>query len=391
MRFFAWILAASPVIVALYAYAAYPLVLWLMSRRTQLAPPAPSELPLVTVVIPAYNEAAQIRGSIEALLAQDYPAEKRQILIVSDGSTDGTDDIVAGYAGRGVELLRLAGRGGKTAAENAACERVRGEIVVNSDASIRLHPGALSALVANMADPSVGVASTRDVSIDSAAGANATEAGYVGYEMLVRDLETQTGGIVGASGSGYAIRLALHRHPVRADLSRDFSAALTARLHGYRAVSVHDAVCYVPRTGSLRAEYRRKVRTIRRGMQTLIANRRLLNPLRYGFFAVKLFSHKLCRWLVPALLVPGAIGLALLAANERWARVLLAFSLAGAGVAVIGALWPADRKLPRLLSVVTFGAAANLAVVHALVRVLRGGRTDAVWEPTRRPAAPTQT
>jgi len=277
-------------------------------------------------------------------------------------------------------------RGGKTAAENASCQLLRGEIIVNSDSSVRLHPAAIRLLVDAMADPSVGVASTRDVSIvGGAAVANATEAGYVDYEMRVRRLETLTGGIVGASGSGYAIRANLHRIPVPADLSRDFSAALTARTHGYAAVSADGALCYVPRTTSLRAEYRRKVRTISRGAETLIHNRHLLDPTRYGVFAWKLLSHKVCRWLVPVSALVGAVGLALLAPTHPWASVLLAAAGLGAIVAGAGALWPSARPMPRVLSVLTFAAAANVAVIHALGRVVLG-HEDHLWEPTRRAA-----
>lgn len=380
-----WILVAAPVVVALYAYVGYPALLRLAARgREAPRPHLPNVPPLVTVVIPAYNEEAQIRGAIEALLAQDYPADRRQYLILSDGSTDRTDAIVGEYVARGVELLRMPVRSGKTAAENAACERIRGDIVINSDASIRLHPAAVRLLVSHLADPGVGVASARDVSVAPGdVAANAAEAGYVGYEMRIRALETRAGGIVGASGSGYAIRTHLHKLPVRADLSRDFSAALTARTHGYAAVSVDDAVCYVPRTASLRAEYRRKVRTMRRGIQTLHHQRHLLNPFRYGLFAWKLWSHKVSRWLVPVLLVPGAGGLALLATQHRWAQVVLAAGIAGCACALVGAFWPAGRPMPRPLSMLTFAAAANLAAVHAVVRALRGGEGQ-LWEPTRR-------
>ncbi|HKS05731.1 MAG TPA: glycosyltransferase [Gemmatimonadaceae bacterium] len=386
MQTLAWVLVFAPVGMAAYAYAVYPALLVFFARMRTVKPAVPhaANQPLVTIVVPAYNEARQIRGAIEALIAQDYPAGRRQILIVSDGSTDGTDAIVREFESRGVELLRTAERGGKTAAENAARERIRGEIVVNSDASIRLHPRAVSALVAQMADPSVGVASSRDVSIaHSQSGANTTEAGYVGYEMHIRSLETRLGGIVGASGSGYAIRAALHMIPVRADLSRDFSAALTACANGFRAVSADDAICYVPRTPSLQIEYRRKVRTIARGVRTLIANRRLLNPFRSGLFAWKLASHKICRWLVPALLPGAVIGLVMLGADQWWARVALILGAAGAAAATAGALWPASRPLPRLLSTLTFAAAANVAVVHAIARVVLG-RDTRLWEPTRR-------
>lgn len=382
---FGYVLVAFPVLVAVYTYFGYPVLLWVASRFHKPATPShPGVWPSVSVVVPAYNEERQIAGAIEALLSQDYPASLLQILVLSDASTDATDQIVGGYATRGVELLRMPQRSGKTKAENVASGHLRGEIVVNTDASTRLHPAAVRELVARMGDSRVGVASGRDVSISVLRdGSNPTEAGYVGYEMWIRALETRTGGIVGASGSCYAIRAELHRIPIRDDLSRDFSAALTAREHGLRAVSIDDAVCFVARTASLKREYRRKVRTITRGISTLYARRNLLNPIQYGVFAWKLFSHKLCRWLLPVSAVAGVIGLALLAPSYVWAQIALWIVAGIAILAAAGALWPSGKPIPRLLSVAAFGTAANLAVVHSLWRILAGHR-DSVWEPTRR-------
>jgi cellulose synthase/poly-beta-1,6-N-acetylglucosamine synthase-like glycosyltransferase len=383
-----WFLILLPVALLSYAYLLYPAILWVAAQKRRMPRVRHEYVPFVSIVVPAYNEEAQIRGSIEALIRQDYPADHRQILIVSDASTDHTDEIVAEYESAGVELLRMPARGGKTAAENASVSLLRGEIIVNSDASVRLHPAAVRLLVEAMADPGVGVASTRDISVVAGADvANVTEAGYVDYEMRVRHLESLTGGIVGASGSGYAIRANLHRIPVRADLSRDFSAALTARSHGYAAVSADGALCYVPRTTSLKAEYRRKVRTIARGAETLRHNSHLLDPTKFGVFAWKLISHKVCRWLVPVFAILGALGLALLAPSHRWAVAALVAAGLGAIVAAIGARWPATRPMPRILSTFTFAAAANVAVIHALSRVFLG-HEDHLWEPTRRAPTP---
>jgi cellulose synthase/poly-beta-1,6-N-acetylglucosamine synthase-like glycosyltransferase len=380
----AWILVLAPAVLVCYAYVVYPALLWLLSLRkgTKIAgEPTP---PLVSIVLPAYNEEAQIRGAIEALLAQDYPSNLRQILIISDASTDRTDDFVRAYETSGVELCRMESRKGKTAAENASVGRVRGEIVINTDASVRLHPAAVSRLVAAMSDPDVGVASTHDVSVQPGAPtAGAAEAGYVGYEMLVRRCETRAGGIIGASGSGYAIRVNLHRPPVREDLSRDFSAALTARRHGFRAVSVESALCYVPRTASLSREYRRKVRTISRGMDTLAFNRDLLNPFQHGLFAWKLMSHKLCRWLVPVSAVPATIGLAMLSPDQLWARIALILVFVGALLAFATTRIPDHWRLPRGMAGLLGALAANLAVVHASWRFVHG-HDDHIWEPTRR-------
>jgi cellulose synthase/poly-beta-1,6-N-acetylglucosamine synthase-like glycosyltransferase len=148
-------LVLLPIATLTYSYGAYPAILWLLARlKPQLqGDRATSDLPSVTVVLPAHNEERQIAGAIESALAQDYPADRLQILVVSDASTDQTDAIVEQYASRGVELLRMPTRGGKTAAENAACAVLRGEIVLNSDASIRLHRLAIRRLVECMTDP----------------------------------------------------------------------------------------------------------------------------------------------------------------------------------------------------------------------------------------------
>ncbi|HET7228576.1 MAG TPA: glycosyltransferase [Longimicrobium sp.] len=380
------VLAAA---LAGYAYAGYPLLLLAGGafRRRAVTEGGMAEWPRVSITVPAYNEAASIAATLDALLALDYPAERRQILVVSDASSDGTDDIVRGYAGRGVELLRLAERRGKTAAENRAAPLLSGDIIVNTDASVRLLPGSLKPLVAAFADPRVGLASGRDVSVARlGAGGVAGEGRYVGYEMEVRRLETRLGGIVGASGCFYAVRPAIHRTPLPEGLSRDFAAALLTRRAGYRAVSVDDAVCLVPRAASLHAEYRRKVRTITRGVQTLLYLRALLNPLRHGGFAWMLWSHKVCRWLVPW---AGAAALLLSVAAAPfapWARVAAAAGLAGAGLGVAAARGAAAR-LPRVLAVPAYVAMGQMAVLHACVRALRG-RAAPTWEPTRR-ASPT--
>ncbi|TFG61995.1 MAG: glycosyltransferase, partial [Gemmatimonadales bacterium] len=128
-----------------YAYVVYPLLLRFLARRTRPSKDhgVPSEWPFITLTLPVYNAAASISGAIESLLALDYPSERREIVVVSDASTDGTDAVVECFADRGVQLLRLPERGGKTAAENFAATRVRGDIVVCTDATIRIPPEAL--------------------------------------------------------------------------------------------------------------------------------------------------------------------------------------------------------------------------------------------------------
>jgi cellulose synthase/poly-beta-1,6-N-acetylglucosamine synthase-like glycosyltransferase len=379
------VLVVAAVALIGYAYAIYPLLLLIgASVRRPTVRPAVTTWPAITITIPAYNEEVVIGATLERLLALDYPADRRHILVVSDASTDRTDAIVATFASRGVELLRLPSRGGKTAAENAARSRLKGEIIVNTDASISIPPHALKPLIAAFEDPTVGVASGRDVSVGSVTGsANRGESGYVGYEMWVRDLETRTGGIVGASGCFFATRARLHMSMVPEALSRDFGAPLLAREHGYRSVSVNDAICYVPRAASLRREYRRKVRTFTRGMETLYYKRALLNPLRYGAFAWKLLSHKVCRWAVPWAGAAAVLGSLVFAMEDAWARGVVALTAVAGACALGGWYWPASRQMPRFLSLPAYLVSGNVAVLDAAIRALRG-ELSPIWEPTRR-------
>jgi cellulose synthase/poly-beta-1,6-N-acetylglucosamine synthase-like glycosyltransferase len=393
MTILAYMLIALPLLLFAYAYVGYPQLLRLLARRR---PPLPSwgdppVWPSISITIPAYNEERAIRRTIESLLALDYPADRRQILIVSDASSDRTDSIVREYAERGVELLRMPRRAGKTAAENAAVALLRGEIVVNTDATIRILPESLKPLIRVFQDPTIGAASGRDVSVgDVAAEGTTAESGYVGYEMNVRGLETRLGSIIGASGCFYAIRRSIIDPQFPEALSRDFASPLRARTLGYRTVSVDDAVCLVPRTTSLEKEFNRKVRTMARGLETLWHMRALLDPWRYGAFAWMLWSHKLCRWLVHLLLPGVLVGLALLSPASSVATALLGASALVLAAGLFALRWPAGRTMPRVVSMAGFFVAVNVAGLLAWIKALRGERNP-TWEPTRRPEGVTET
>jgi cellulose synthase/poly-beta-1,6-N-acetylglucosamine synthase-like glycosyltransferase len=376
----------APAVMFGYAYVGYPVLLRLFaSRRPVARPPAdPAEWPLITITLPCHNEERRIRGAIDGVLRADYPANRRQILVISDASTDATDAIALEYADRGVELLRLPERRGKTAAENAAVAAARGEIVINIDASVGIRPDAVKALVRAFSDPSVGVASSRDVSVgELSAEGNQGESGYVGYEMQVRALETRMGSIVGASGSFFAMRREIHEADFPEELSRDFASALMAVERGFRAVSVDEAICLVPRTRSLRTEFRRKARTMARGLETLWYKRHLMNPLKHGAFAWMLISHKLCRWLVYLTLPLAVLGALTLAAVWRPGWLLVAAGAAIVALGILGMRWPAGRRAPRVIALPGFALASNVAGVLAWVRFFRG-ESSPVWEPTRR-------
>ena len=218
-------LVLLPAALFAYAYFAYPLLLRLLAAdsrapslqrgRGAVEADEPFDWPAVSISLPAYNEEARLADTLDALLALDYPKDRLEIVIVSDASSDATDEIAASYADRGVRLLRLPERGGKVAAENFAAPRLSHPIVVNTDATIRIPPEALKPLIRAFEDPTVGVASGRDISVASVQDeANQAESGYVGYEMRVRALETHAGNgrsvgvadMVAAARSGRAHR-----------------------------------------------------------------------------------------------------------------------------------------------------------------------------------------
>jgi len=382
--------AAAPLIIAIYAYVGYPLILWIVASIRPRGNSARNTAawPSVTITLPVYNARSSIASTLGSLLELDYPRDRLQILVLSDASTDGTDDVVRAFADRGVELLRLPERRGKTAAENAALSASRGEILVNVDSTILIPAESLKKLVRVFDDPTIGVASGRDVSVGAIENQGTiAESGYVGYEMWVRDLETRVGSIVGASGCFYGSRRYVHGRPLPPGLSWDFAAALVARKQGYRSVSVPEAVCIVPRSAQIRTELRRKVRTMARGLSTLFYHRALMNPLQYGGFALMLISHKLLRWL-PYLLAPVALAaLCILAVESVSARVLLGIISAGLVAGIIG-IRRGDSTPARPIALAAFVVAVFSAGFLAWWEALR--RTQlATWEPTPRPGVQT--
>src|SRR5262249_29179610 len=215
----------------------------------------------------------------------------------SDCSTDSTDTTVKTYANKGVRLIRAEERKGKEATQGLAVEATVGEILVFSDVATMLPHGGSATIVKNFSNPSVGCGSSVGRFIESD-GRTSGEGAYVKYEMLLRRLETRVNTLVGLSGSFFAARREVCQ-PWAVDLQSDFNTLLNAVKLRLRGVSDPDCIGYYNNLDNERKEYERKVRTVLRGISVLMKSLSMLNPFKYHLFSWQLFSHKLCRWLVP--------------------------------------------------------------------------------------------
>ena len=369
-----------------YTYLIFPI--WLAIRG--LARPVPIAsadiAPSVSVIIPAYNEAATIGRKLDSVLAQNYRADRLQLIVASDGSEDETTEVVRRYAHRGVLLLALP-RSGKSRAIQSAVTRASGAILVFSDANSTLAPDALANLVRPFADSQVGgVAGDQRYRSSADADLSAGERKYWDIDRSMKLAESAAGSIVGATGSLYALRRELFR-PIPHGVNDDYFVSATAVLLGYRLVFAPDAIAYEDAAQSMQAEYARKVRLMTRGIRTDLVLRGLLNPFKYGTHSVVFFSHKVLRRLVAVALVVTA-----LASPALWQRGWI-YRVAGLGQAIvyglglIGILAARKGVVPPPLALPAFFCLVHAAALAAIWNVLRGRKIDR-WSVRRGEAAP---
>lgn len=366
----------------IYSYALYPALLFLLavSRPSRDAGPSSQQLSSITVLITARNEAGRIESKLRDVLGQDYGGEL-EVVVVSDASEDATDSIVAGFDDPRVRLVRQDERLGKEAGQARGIRESRGEILVFTDVATKIQPGSFDTIAALLAEPGVGAVSSED-RFEAADGRLAGEGLYVRYEMWLRRLESRVAGLVGLSGSFFAVRKGVVEHDWRTDVPSDLTVALTCARKGLKAVSDPRVIGIYPDLKEPADEYARKRRTVLRGMAGLAAAREVLNPFKFGMFAFQAWSHKVMRWAVPwFLLLLFATSLVLAPQGGVYAALLVA-QLFGYGLALFGWLRPAARS-NGLVRLAFYFCQVNLAMADALLRFLRGERV-VTWDPSRR-------
>ena len=376
-----WVLVLSVGLLA-YVYAGYPLLLRLIIKiRGARAVTRGDVTPRLSLLISAYNEERVIRGKVENALSLDYPADRLEVVVVSDASSDSTDAIVSEFADRGVRLMRQPERRGKTAGLNNAVPQLSGDIVVFSDANAMYEKDALRKLARNFADPTVGCVTGEARYLNTGrAAADRGERAYWDYEIQIKRMETAVGSMVGGDGAIYAIRRALWRE-LPENAINDFLNPLQIVAAGWRSVYEPDAVCHEETTGAIRSEYRRRVRIVSRSWRAVFQSPGVLNPFRVGLFAWSVVSHKVLRWLSGAFVILGLAGLLPLTATAVSASPLPAILMLAAAGLLLGATGAGRR---------TAEMGAYFAVINAasLVGVTKGslGSVSGVWSTPREQA-----
>lgn len=377
------IAAWSAAFLVAYVYLGYPILIGLLARLRPRPIRQGKIEPSVTLLISAFNEAHVIGEKLTNALALDYPKDKLEILVISDASTDETDRIVNAYASRGVTLLRMPDRGGKTLGLNAAMKVAKGEIVVFSDANIMYLPDTLRRLVQNFADLSVGCATGDSQYVDAPhSAAHAQENTYWGYERYIRSMESLVGSTVGGDGAIFAIRRELYQ-PLSAETINDLVIPLQIVSRGHRAVFEPTAIGLEPSAGDFRKEFRRKRRIVNRSWRGVMSVSGILSPAQVGLFAWQVWSHKVLRWLVLPFVAIGFLGC--LSAYESGVIYQLGVwgGVASLFVAAVGPFLPASLgRLSSLVQTVFYFYLVNLAAILGVTKAL-GGRVDRIWAPER--------
>lgn len=368
------------VVGCFYSYLIYPVILVLLPKNKSERLGTVVELPVMSMIIAGHNEEARIVPKLENTLALAYPHDQLEIIIASDASSDGMDGIVREYSNRGVRLVRSEVRKGKEHAQLLAIAQARGDILVFTDAGTEIPAEALMRLADRFSDPHIGAISSEDRFV-SRDGSLVGEGVYVKYEMWLRRLESQRAGLVGLSGSFFAARRTVC-DTWDDETPSDFNAAIGCARRGLVAVTEPSVIGYYADIKDARKEYRRKLRTVLRGIVGLVRHRETLNPFVFGLFAVQIWSHKVMRWLVPwFMLITFASSLLLWqsAAFYRLAATVQLIFYAGVATAFMA---PRLRR-SVVLRIGYYFVQVNIAIAHASLLFLAGQRMT-VWEPSKR-------
>ena len=370
-RLFYWTTLGSFALL-FYTYVGYPAMLWFLSRLASKSEDSnylSVERPDVSILVSAYNEEQAIAERIENLLKIDYPPERVEILIGSDGSTDRTAEIVKSYPR--VRLLAFPERRGKASVLNDLMAEARSAIVVLTDANTYFRSDAVQQLVRALCRHPHGSVVVGCLELRSPFEKGNLDGAYWRYETWIKTLESQFGSLLGANGAIYAFRRDRYQPLPREAIVDDFLIPMLMRLRfGDRIFFVPEARASERSPEQVRDEFRRRVRIGAGDFQALKWTWRLLLPWK-GMIALTYFSHKALRWLGPWLMLAGLIGnLALL--DDPFFRWLLVAQSAFYALALGGALLRPLPAVGRLATAARYFVVLNAGLFCGLMRLIAG-------------------
>jgi cellulose synthase/poly-beta-1,6-N-acetylglucosamine synthase-like glycosyltransferase len=383
-RFFLELTWWVALVLIAYVYLGYPAVLLLLSRWRKVQSPLRRDdiEPTVSLIIAAHNEEQVIAQKLENSLALNYPKDKLEIIIVSDGSSDETAGIAQKYRSRGVRLVELLQNLGKASAQNEAVKLASGDILLFTDANVTLGRDSIRRVVRHFQDSTVGCVVGRVTYInEEETGISEGEGFYWRYELFLRRKESQLENLVAGSGPIFAVKRMLFE-PLDPAISEDFFLPMKAAIKGYRTVYEPEAVSSERLFQvSPHDMFKTRVRTITLDTRSVFLCRAILNPFRYPLYAWGLISHKLLRWLIPYFLIV-LFAVNLLLSGHPFYNLALALQIVFYVLALAGYLWQRKSNPPRILSIPFSFCLVNLAALVGVVYFVMGKKAGS-WVPVR--------
>jgi cellulose synthase/poly-beta-1,6-N-acetylglucosamine synthase-like glycosyltransferase len=369
-------------ILCLASYVLYPVIIWAIGKIRPFSVQKAAISPSISVIIPAYNEAHCIQKKIRNTLALEYPEDKIEILIGSDGSADETVTMAEQCANEKVKIIDFKENRGKTAVQNDLVNSSKGELLAFTDAASFLSKDALRMIARNFADKRVGCVAGRMRFNDTDASITAESQGiYWKYESRIRELESKIGNLIGVDGPLYAVRCDSYA-PLESNMISDLLTPLLVLEKGKKVVWEPDAVVREDPTQKADQEFNTRRRITLRGLTGLAAHARLLNPLKHPILAVQIIFHKILRWFVGPIVVFNILSCLVLAGNWLFFKAILVLYLLFFLSAGLG--WYSERNglKSRMLAVPYYFSLVNLAATMGIFDFLR--KKQAVsWKPVR--------
>lgn len=388
MKFLFWLCF----FLVFYTFLGYGILLFVLVQlrrilfgKRPLPPLDKNNLPTLTLVVAAYNEAGILDTKIKNTLELNYPKDRLQLLFVTDGSTDASPEIIGQYPE--IRLLHQKERQGKIHAIHRAMKEVTSEIVVFTDANTYLNQDALLKIVAHYTDPTVGaVSGEKRVWVDGITDATAGEGLYWQYESTLKKWDSELYSVVGAAGELFSVRRQLYEDVPPDTILDDFMISMRIAARGYRVVYEPQAYALETPSEDVNEELKRKIRIAAGGIQSILRLKPLLNPVRYPLLSFQYISHRVLRWTItPFLLIVMLVtnGLIVLSSDQMFYQLLLIGQISFYLAALLGWIFEQRKMSVKLLYVPFYFSFMNYAVIAGIFRYF-GGKQAAAWEKAKR-------